>query len=209
MRVVLHNMTDSNTNCFGNTQEYTADGKRFCGPTHDNTCNPVTFPVHGRHYSHVCGRALGYSYYVPRGFSSTVHNLTSHYLIGLSITRGPLDNNTNHIWSYTAGYQEVNSFSFNCPCAGKPGSPPPSYIGNDYYCDSAVEANFQVRWYTENVLWDGQDCRSPGCCGDDRLPWFWRTLDSDTNDDITVRWCVDRTLSHNNFGTELLEIYVI
>ena len=47
MRVVLHNMTDSNTSCLGDTVEHTANGKRLCATSRHHHCDPVVFPVHG------------------------------------------------------------------------------------------------------------------------------------------------------------------
>ena len=47
MRVALHNMTDPNTTCLGDTVEHTVNGKRFCAVSQDSHCDPVVFPVHG------------------------------------------------------------------------------------------------------------------------------------------------------------------
>ena len=45
--------------------------------------------------------------------------------------------------------------------------------------------------YTTNTLWDGKDC-NPGshCCNNALAPWFRRTLEETTTEDIEVRWCV-------------------
>ena len=141
-----------------------------------------------------------------------VHLTTTHVPsvnTSLSITQGPLGDNNSHIWSFAAGFCEVGSSSCNCPCAKHPGFSPPSYVGSDYYCDTATVTVGSQQWYTNNTLWDGKDCY-PGtnCCANTRLPWFWRTLKQETNNDITVRWCTSRLLQWDNFGTELLEIYI-
>ena len=209
MRVALHNMTDPNTTCLGSTVEHTSRGKRFCAVSSDAHCDPVVFPVHGIPYNHVCGRALGYSFHLPCAFFPNTRSLSQHYLTGLSITQGPLGYNDSHIWSFAAGLREEGSATCNCPCAKHPGQSPPSYVGTDYYCDTATVIFGSQLWYTNNTLWDGKGCY-PGtnCCDDTRLPWFWRTLKQETNNDITVRWCADRVLAATNFGTELFEIYI-
>ena len=209
MRVVLHNMSDPNTTCLGDTVEHTVNKKRFCAVSRDNHCDPVVFPVHGIPYNHVCGRALGYSFYAPCAFLYNTRPLSQHYLSGLSITQRPLGDNDSHIWSYAVGFSEEGPYYCNCPCAKGPGNSPASYVGTDYYCDTATLFPGYPLWYTDNTLWDGKDCY-PGtnCCDDTRQPWFWRTLKQETNNDITVRWCADRELAATNFGTELLEIYI-
>ena len=208
MRVALHNMTDSNTICLGNTTEHTDNETRFCAVSQDSHCDPVVFPVHGIPYNHVCGRALGYLFHIPCAFRYT-RTLSEHYFTGLSITQGPLGDDDSHIWSYAAGYREELSGTCSCPCAKNPGRSPPSYVGSDYYCDTATVTGGSRQWYTNNTLWDGKDCYpESNCCDDTRLPWFWRTLKQETNNDITVRWCTESVLGDANIGTKLLEIYI-
>ena len=209
MRVTLHNMTDPNTTCLGNTTEHTVDEKRFCAVSQDSHCDPVVFPVHGIPYNHVCGRTLGYSFCRPCAFVVYTRPLSQHYLTGLSITQGPLGDDDSHIWSYAAGFSGAEINNCNCPCAKHPGHSPSAYVGTDYYCDTATVTRGSRQWYTNNTLWDGKDCY-PGtnCCANTRQPWFWRTLKQETNNDITVRWCADRVILDTNFGTELLEIYI-
>ena len=126
MRVALHNMTDPNTTCLGDTVKHTVDEKRFCAVSRDDHCDPVVFPVHGIPYNHVCGRALGYSYYNPCAFIYNTRPLSQNYLTGLSITQGSLGESDSHIWSFGVGISEVESHPCNCPCAKRPGySPPP------------------------------------------------------------------------------------
>ena len=209
MRVALHNVTDPNTTCLGDTSERTYRGTRFCAVSQDSHCDPVVFPVHGIPYNHVCGRALGYSFFHPCAFRYNTRPLSQHYLTGLSITQGVLNDSNSHIWSYAAGVSEADSSTHNCPCAKHPGHSPPSYVGTDYYCDTATVTHGSQQWYTNNTLWDGKDCYpESNCCADTRLPWFWRTLKQETNNDITVRWCASRELWIDNFGTKLLEIYI-
>jgi hypothetical protein len=209
MRVAHIDMSQPCQQCPPPLAQYWAKGKRVCGPSLDNHCDPVVFPVHGISYNYVCGRALGYSFYSPRGFYYYRPFLNQTYLTGLSITQGSLDDNSSHIWSYTAGATEREITTDNCPCAEHPGTSQPSYVGMDYYCDTATITGGSQQWYANNTLWDGKDCYSgTNCCTNTRLPWFWKTLKQETNNDITVRWCADRGLSSTNFGTEFLEIYI-
>ena len=133
MRVALHNMTDPNTTCLGDTVEHTVNGKRFCAVSQGSHRDPVVFPVHGVPCNHVCGRALGYPFFQPCAFVYNTHpSISQVYLTGLSITQGPLGDSDSHIWSYAAGLSEVDSGTCNCPCAKHPGRSPPSYVGTDY-----------------------------------------------------------------------------
>ena len=208
MRVVLHNMNNTHTTCLGDTVEHTANGKRFCAVSSDDHCDPVVFPVHGIPYNHVCGRALGYSFYAPCAFYYT-RLLSQNYLTGLSITQGALNDSDSHIWSYAAGIRESSFHACNCPCARHPGYSQPLYVHTDYYCDTATFNYGAPLWYTTNTLWDGKDCYNGSyCCADTRQPWFWRTLKQETNNDITVRWCTIGSIMDKNFGTKLLEIYI-
>ena len=211
MRVAYVNVTSPCQQCPPPLAQYWAGEKRVCGPSLDDRCDPVVFPVHGIPYNYVCGRALGYQFYAPCAFHFDTRPLRLNYLTGLSITQGSLRDSDSHIWSYAVGYREesVGSATCNCPCAKGPGPSPPSYVGRDYYCDTATVTGGSQQWYSNNTLWDGKDCY-PGtnCCANTRLPWFWRTLRQETNNDITVRWCASRELWWDNFGTELLEIYI-
>ena len=70
MRVVNINMTNPEETCPSSLTLYMANGTRVCGPTNPNshTCTSVTFPTFNYQYSHVCGRAVGFSYHHPCAF---------------------------------------------------------------------------------------------------------------------------------------------
>ena len=128
----------------------------------------------------------------------------------MSISHGAPDHR-NHIWTYAGGYQEAASHVCNCPCAKSPGTPPPAFVGVNHYCESATEYQPPTpkRWYTNNTLWDNEDCY-PGsnCCNTPRAPWFVRALNIPTSDDVEIRWCTAQGLHHDRVGTEQVEIYV-
>ena len=219
VRVVNIDMTNPGETCPSPLKLYTANGKRFCGGSKQGrqTCSSVTFPMPFNYqYTHVCGKAAGFSYHNPCAFyfsrhgSSQSRTLDGAYVSGLSITHGA-PGSRNHIWTYAGGYQESFSHICNCPCAKFPGTSPPSYVGDDYYCESATQypPPRSYSWYTNNTLWDNQDCY-PGsnCCNNPQAPWFVRELATSTQNDVEIRWCTGSGLYYDRVGTELVEIYV-
>ena len=216
MRVAHIDMRISSVNCPTPLTQYQLDsGERVCGSTSSSwhSCDSVIFPTHHLRYQYVCGRAAGFSYYHPCAFYYYKHhgqNTIDHaYVSGLSITYGP-ENGRNHIWTYAGGYQEGLSHDCNCPCAVNPGVSSPPFVGQDLYCESATRYRPSIfQWFTNNTLWDGEDCY-PGssCCDNPLAPWFRRTLQEKTTEDIEVRWCTTQGLASDRVATELLELYV-
>ena len=50
---------------------------------------------------------------------------------------------------------------------------PPSFVGNDYFCESACPGHFDISsFYHEDRLWDGEQCGAikGGCCRATGLP---------------------------------------
>ena len=212
MRVAHINTSEPYSICPPPLAQYWANSIKVCGPTVNQGCDSVIFPVHGVKYSYICGRAVGYSFYYPLGFlfgADQSYTIDQHYLSGLSITHGA-SGSRNHIWSYAAGRREDRAGESNCPCAAHPSTEPltPDYVGDHYYCDTATYYHPKEEWYTNNTLWDGKDCYSgSNCCNNDRLPWFVRTLSEGTTDDVEVRWCT-RYVGFDKVSTELLEVFV-
>ena len=98
----------------------------------------------------------------------------------------------------------------NCPCAAIPGAFAPPFVGQDFHCESATHYEPETfQWFTNNTLWDGEDCY-PGsnCCNNALAPWFRRALQEKTTEDIEVRWCTGQGLTYDRVATELLELYV-
>ena len=210
MRVSHINMSEPCSTCPPPLAQYWANGIKVCGPVVSGSCDSILFPVYGAEYNYVCGRAVGYSFYAPRGFyygRYEGYSLERSYLSGLSITHGT-PGERNHIWSYAAGQREYASIGYNCRCAARPAAEPPVYVGDHHYCDTATYYDPKREWYTNNTLWDGKNCY-PGskCCDNERLPWFWRILPQETTDDVEVRWCSYNSIN-DRVGTELLEIYI-
>ena len=51
----------------------------------------------------------------------------------------------HHLWSYINGRFDSRSYGFNYPYAG--GTTPPSFIGNDYYCESGTADTHSISAY--------------------------------------------------------------
>ena len=216
MRVAHIDMRISSVNCPAPLTKYQLDsGERVCGSTNTaaTSCDSVIFPTHHLSYQYVCGRAAGFSFHDPCAFwyyKNGGQNTIDHaYVSGLSITYGP-QSGRNHIWTYAGGYQESFTHDCNCPCAANPGASSPPFVGQDLYCESATRYSPSTyEWFTNNTLWDGEDCY-PGssCCDNPLAPWFRRTLREKTTEDIEVRWCTTQGLTSDRVATELLELFV-
>ena len=213
MRVAHIDMKDTAVNCPKPLTQYNLDsGRRLCGSANltRTTCDSVIFPTHEFNYQHVCGRAVGFSYHHPCGFWYGETSIEQSYVSGLSITHG-LPGKRSHIWTYAGGFQERYFHFCNCPCAHRPGARSPPFVCQDFHCDTATRypppENIK-QWFTNNTLWDGENCY-PGirCCNNALAPWFRRTLQK-TTDDIEVRWYVIQHLLRDRVGIELLELYV-
>ena len=118
----------------------------------------------------------------------TYRSIDDAYVDGVSITHGI--NPRQHIWTYAVGVEEGSSGSLECPCNQGSSAHTPSFVGENYYCESAEdESNFGV-FYPNDILWDGMNCRSieSTCCpSDSKQPWFNRTLPETANDDLELR----------------------
>ena len=88
----------------------------------------------------MCGRIIGYQVASPDAFSTGIANSTINhfYVDGISITHG---SPRKHIWTFVCGVQENNYLStemYACPCHNATNAKqPPSFVGNNYYCESA------------------------------------------------------------------------
>ena len=132
----------------------------------------------------------------------------SQYLDGISITHGSTPR--THIWSYPAGVTNSRTDRFGCPCNTNNPVSPPSFVGNNYYCESGTNSISSGIFYPNDVLWDGQQCTNAEgpCCTNPNLPWFNRTLSQNTNDDIELRLCFDEGASTEGSPLELIELYI-
>ena len=201
VRVANLNMTDPDQQCPENLQlSYTDQPIRLCGRSTDGpSCDSVTFTTNGVQYRQVCGRVRGYQFASPDGF--TFNNIDSPYVDGVSITHGA--NPRKHIWTFVAAQRE-NS----CPCAR--GTVTPTFVGSDYYCESAVIGSWNHVLYPNDPLWDGQGCNGleSTCCDPPNLPWFCKELPELTNDNLELRICGDQPLADEDTPVDLVQLYI-
>ena len=215
--VVYVDMTDPNTTC-PSGWKLTGYSKRTCGRTTDgtNTCDSATFHVRGGEYSRICGRIRAYQYASTDGFASyhygQVTTIDGAYVDGVSVTHGTP---RNHIWSFVAGQSEGNPTRDNvCPCDISIGIRVPSFVGEDYFCESGVNrpwvgGNTDYIFYSNDTLWDGEDCLSSStCCSRRNPPYFVKQLPTSTTDNIEARICLNQRLSDEDIAVELVELYV-
>ena len=213
-------MSDPTESCPSTWVEYTSDGIRACTRpnSREGACSGTVYPLNNRLYSKVCGRVIGYQFGSPdafsRGAGTTVQfTIDEAYVDGISITHG---SPRNHIWSYAAGSNEVQQRGSDCspntcPCSG--GSNLPSYVGNNYYCESAYQGNncYVVNtFFPKDPLWDGHQCDNEGTCctGTNTPPWFSVDLSILTRDDIEVRICHNQRSSDEDSPVQFIELYV-
>ena len=205
-RVAYLNMKDPLQTCPSAWRENTTNGVRVCGrpPSSNDMCHSAFYPAGGRTYSRVCGRVIGYQIGHPDAFHSS-DSINSAYVEGVSITHG---SPRSHIWTFAADTSETSSHT-SCPCDNGSSSSPPSYVGNNYFCESGNVNNSFTNYflYANDPLWDGKQCSSEGtCCSN--APWFTVTLINPTSDNIEIRICADFDTSEDT-PIELLEIFIL
>ena len=102
----------------------------------------------------------------------------------------------------------------HCPC--DPGNTygPPTFVGNDYVCESILTSgnwtSNPLQFIPDNALWDGQDNLSAKSCYDELInpPWFNKTLPALTSVDIELRLCFTSRDTEADIGIQLMVIYV-
>ncbi len=205
------NMYNRTEKCPAVWREYNVSGLRACGrPTSTQPSCPGTLYATGRQYSRVCGRVVGYQEDSPDGFvNSNANNASQFYLDGVSITYG---GSRQHLWSYVAAVTEdsISHTPNNCPCSTRAGTGPPSFVGNNYYCESGNPSNTggSTGLLTNDPLWDGHQCEGSCCSGTSSPPWFSVQLPAPTMDMIEVRICGNEGTDNEDSPVVLLDIYV-
>ena len=210
-RVAYLNMTEPGTTCpSGLTQTgYININHDVCGRPNPSSggCYSTFFSACSINYTKVCGQMRGYQFATPDAFTS--FNIGSYYVDGVSITHG--SNPRQHIWTYAGGAAETNLESYGCPCnSATSASPAPSFVGNDFYCESGSYNSPSYILYADDPLWDGQNCNGAEstCCTNPNMPWFLKTLNEITTDNIELRVCSDEGLSNEDTPLDIIEIYV-
>lgn len=216
-QVAAFNTTQNETCPDG--MELLTSPRRMCRrPSAGAGCFSTTFSTHGVMYQKVCGRIIGYQFDSPDAFAANAaprgRGIDDNYVDGVSITYSR--NPRKHIWTLAAALDEVPTFSYAiCPCTNTavPSTTPiPSFVGNDYYCETALNTTFfdqRYMYYTDDPLWDGEGCGPQStCCEGDGKPWFCKTLTEVTTDDIEMRLCTNQPRSDEDFPLEIIELYI-
>ena len=202
--------------CPGEWRKASQSGVSFCRVASDGyySCSSTSFSTNGISYQRVCGRARGYqqgytlAFYGSRpGYSRTIDE---DYVSGLSITYG--SNPRQHIWTFATGFSETYNGSncCACPCSVYQGNNPPSFVSNNYYCESgSVNYPSGGVYYFNDTLWDGAGCTGgSSCCDNTTQPWFYRQLDHTTQDDIEARICAVGPFYSRSTLIDQLELYI-
>ena len=216
-RLAHLDMTDPTETCPNGWKLYEQNGVRGCSRASSGggSCNSVQYPSHDVTYTEICGRVRGYQYYSTDAVFTTISNINSYYVDGVSLTRG---NPRQHVWTFMSGLKEDNSYSqgtYTCPCqtGSQQSNNVPSFIGRDYYCESgnpSTPSGFTSILYTADPLWDGKQCsklESP-CCSSTMLPWFHKPLESPTDDYIEARVCADEATTAEDILIDLINVFV-
>ena len=190
-------------------------------------CQSVFYSTYGMEYNKVCGRIIGYQYgnvgAFQRYYLDNTLTIDDVYFDGLVLTIGP-PGFRHHVWTWAASLSQIyNAASDNCVCTNV-GSPSPaispSWVGNDYFCETGTSGLWGGQFYADDPLWDGDGC-APGssCCTfpggfiqpnlNNIPPNFCKELPFTTTEDLEIRFC--RAAGGSNFfGTpvELMEFSV-
>ena len=140
---------------------------------------------------------------------SCCKSIEKAYLDGVSLTHGA-EGKRQHIWSFASAYNQVESNAIvYCP-KDKSGVPP--FVGDNFFCDSGYSGTGfgGYVYHMDHPLWDGEGCKADpfGRCKINNPPWFIKTLDTSTKDDIEMRICAGNGISDSDTPINLIELYV-
>ena len=219
-RIAYLNMSDPNQQCPSNLRLVTTP-VRACGRNTNavQTCESVVFPSGGSSYSRMCGRVDAIQLGWPNAFLPSIrgrNSIDQAYIAGVSLTHGAAGSR-QHIWSFVAASYGANpsiSTGSVCACAIDFEWPHqiPSFIGNNYFCDSGNPGPNPTTFttYPDDPLWDGEGCGpTSSCCQLNNPPWFCTTLPQPTTDDLEVRVCGEHGNANEDILTTLVDIYVM
>ena len=213
-RVAHLDMSNFSQHCPPAWREYNTGGVRGCRrPQTLSASCPATFYPTDRQYSQVCGKIIGYQIGGTDAFGNYAvgQGIDSYYVYGVSVTHGAP---RNHIWTLAAGITEEGYHvqQYNCPCRNLTHSNsvfPPSFVGNDYYCESGNPTDTYAfnYLYSTDPLWDGQQCEGECCSNGKSPPWFSVELPNPTTNDTEVRICIPQN-SIDDIAIQQLELYI-
>ena len=203
-RLAHLDMSDNTQDCPSGFQEYSGQSIRVCG-NYGLGCKSIKFPTNSIAYTQICGRVIGYQKGSTDGIRSS-GDINSAYLDGVSITRG---SPREHVWSYIAGLR--SDMASSCPCSHGSDVNVPSFVGDNYYCESGTNNAISFSSLYIDQLWDGSNCLAleAPCCTSPNLPWFHRDYGNATSTDyLELRVCCDQWMRNEAVPIELYEIYI-
>ena len=211
MKVGYLNMSEPGASCPpGLTlQQHNNIDHDLCGQpfSYSAGCYSTFFDTFVSNYNNVCGRVRGYQFGAPEAFVDG--SIDTYYVHGISITYGKSPR--RHIWSYSVGTYENRSSYICCPCNNGSTGFIPSFVGVDYYCESGVSSNSaQSILYANDPLWDGKNCNGleNTCCTNPKMPWFFKSLNDTTSDDLELRVCSDFGSFDEGSPLDIIELYI-
>ena len=219
-RVAYLNMTDPTHQCPPEWREIT-EPVRTCGRTNQTLsvgpggggCSSASFSTYNISYSHICGRIVGYQFGSPDAFHpytiGAYTRIEDPYVDGVVIVRGT---EKHHVWTFAGELSEGTPADiYVCPCTNAPNPVPtiPPFVGEDYFCETAITGAWQFIFYPDDPLWDGENCGSTStCCEFNNPPYFCQSLSEAVADDIEVRICGNYNVFDEDTPIELIEIFV-
>ena len=215
MQVANINMNDTSHTCPPGLTEDNTLSVRSCTKSYSAGCASASINTLGIEYSRVCGKIIGYQYGRPESFYPSwqySYPIDSYYVDGVSLTHGT--NPRQHIWTFAAATdEERTNYYGQCPCVNIRNTRPrriPPWVGDDYFCDTGATWQATTRTlYSDNPLWDGEDCgRYNTCCSFNSPPWFSKQLSNATTDNIELRICGYRSQRYQGVFVETVELYV-
>lgn len=221
MRIAYLDMKNPNHQCPSSLSllSHNSTPSRLCDINHTG-CASTFYTVHGKSYSHVYGRIIGYHKSELAAFWYNSQTIDQAYVYGVSLTHG--QNPRKHIWTFAGAVDETSSRTrWKCPCINTnihASITIQSFVGNDYFCDTgysgAYHSNPSSDIVASDPLWDGQGCGSSntccstqkGCGVSNSPPWFIKHLKSPTTDSVEMRLC--KPYSIGTTPVEIIELYV-
>ena len=164
-------------------------GLHVCGAS--GSCASVPLETYGMTYTDVCGKVEGHQAGATVAFDSKA-DINSPYLSGVSITRtvtGP--EKRRHVFSLAAGEAEKSTSRYACPCNAGATHKPPTFVGDDYYCESgSADVPTSTKILQDDVLWDEYHLQHAEVkCKKSLMPWFKRSISPATSDQLELRLC--------------------
>ena len=207
-RVAFVNMSHPGATCPTGLTEIQQSNLTLCSRDDANLIQSTVFTTLGLNYTAVCGRVRGYQLVRPAAFLLSSRSIDEAYADGVSITHG--NNPRQHVWTYAVGFEDDRSSNVDCPCNTGSTESTPSFVGDNYYCESGTDFAQVGVLYTNDPLWDGMNCNNleGPCCTNNQLPWFNTTLSETTNDDLELRLLFSRTIDDQGSPLDLIELYI-